>query len=163
VKIQLDKRWTRKLKGRLEQHEFEVGILNDATYRAPKPKSQGTKSLAGGPARITSSRTTDKSVGEISKYMRGKTDYLRAPFQGDKENKDIINFTKEFFRYAFGRSTEKRLVNLMQAIVRNPLARRDYGPNAMSTVLRKGFDRYGIDTGQFFRAILARVKKVKKV
>jgi hypothetical protein len=50
----------------------------------------------------------------------------------------------------------------LQAIVRNPILRGDYGKNKKETIKRKGFDRYMIDTGQFFNSIIARVTKKGK-
>jgi hypothetical protein len=51
------------------------------------------------------------------------------------------------------------LTNAIQAIVRNPILRGDYGRNNLFTQKVKGFNRLMIDTGQFFNNIKARVFK----
>jgi hypothetical protein len=66
----------------------------------------------------------------------------------------------EILKLGFGRSEMKRVQNLLQAVIRNPILRGDYGRNAMSTARNKGFNRLFIDTGQFFRAIKAKVTRV---
>lgn len=158
MNILLDKRFKNTAAGKFNKYEFEVGILKDKPYKKPKSKKAGFKPLAGGPSRKISSNQTGKKVSQISKFMRKKKNYLSNPFE--QKSSDIIKFSKTFFDYVFGRTEERRLINLLQAIVRNPLTRGDYGPNKRRTVMNKGFDRYGIDSGQLFRSILARVKRV---
>lgn len=158
MKIELDKRFKDKAKGRFEAYEFEVGILKDAPYRLPAPKEKGLKNFNGGPARRVTNKYSKASIGEISKFNRKKTDYLRAPFK--VKSSDIIKFSREFFKLCAGQDVETRLINYLQAIVRNPVLRGDYGPNNAATIRKKGFDRYMIDTGQLFNSIKARIKRV---
>lgn len=157
MKIHLDKRFTRNLRGRFGKYNFEVGILQDAPHKLPA-RGNKTKSFAGGPARKTSAKRSSMLLSEVSRSLREQTgiNLYSAPFK--KRSSDIVKFTKEFFKLAFGRSEPKRAVNLIQAIVRNPILRGDYGPNSPLTAKIKGFNRYGIDTGQFFQGIRARVK-----
>jgi hypothetical protein len=157
--ISLDQRFKNKLRGRFEQYDFDVGVLQNKPHK--KAIYGSHKSFAGGPARRVGQAGKSKTVRGVSHWFRLRTNYLRAPFHESRRGDDIIKFTKEFFKYAFGRSQEKRLRNLMQAIVRNPILRREYGPNKMSTVRNKGFDRYGIDTGQLFKNITAKVNRKK--
>lgn len=162
ISLKLDRRFGRIAKGRIEKYAFEVGILKDAPHKRPKSKKAGIKSFAGGPSRKISPKSGKTTIAEVSRFVRKlrKINYLIAPFQRTTgKNKDIINFTNEFFRYAFGRSQEKRLINLLQAIVRNPILRKDYGTNKKKTVQTKGFNRFMIDTGQLFKSITARVVK----
>lgn len=159
MKFVLDKRFKNKISGKFEAYTFEVGILKNGPYKNPKSKSFGFKSFAGGRARKVESKS-DKTLREVSKWNRKKTNYLMAPFEDTSDKSgDIKKFLNAFFSYVFGRSTEKRLINTLQAVVRNPILRGDYGPNARSTIRTKGFDRYMIDTGQLFKNILARVRK----
>lgn len=58
--------------------------------------------------------------------------------------------------------SKKRLENLLQAIVRNPILRLEYGKNTATAADNKGFDRHLFDTGQMFKAITARAKRVGK-
>jgi len=160
MKIQLDNRFIKKLKGIFERFEFEVGILNDTKHKIPQPAKKGKmsnlKSYAGGPARKTSFKSGDKNISDISNTWVDKENYLIKPIRNNKS--DIIKFSKEFIKSAIARTQPKRVINLLQAIIRNPILRGDYGSNTPETVKRKGFNRYMIDTGQFFKAITAKVR-----
>lgn len=83
---------------------------------------------------------------------------LWEPFQ--KPNSEILRFTTSFLKMAIAKQNTQRVVNLLQAIVRNPILRQEYGANTSSTADNKGFDRHLIDTAQMFKAIKARVKRV---
>jgi hypothetical protein len=149
----------KKLKGTFGKYSFEVGILEDGPHYQALRGEKGTggllafKTYAGGPAR-KQTRKVDGTLGEISSEIRGRVNYLTKPFE--KRSSDIIKFTNEFFRLALGKSEKRRAENLLQAVVRNPILRGDYGSNSELTQTIKGFDRLFIDTSQFFRAIKAR-------
>jgi hypothetical protein len=156
MKIQLDKRFTKKTKGVFEKYSFEVGILVDSVHKEAVPSS--LKSFAGGPARRTSNRSSGVMVSEVSEHLRKRFgNFYTLPFSSGK-NKDILNFTKSFFDLCAGRSQAKRCENMLQAIVRNPILRGDYGRNSKITANIKGFNRLMIDTAQFFKSITAKVK-----
>lgn len=158
VTIKLDRRFSKVVKGTYEKYRFEVGVLEDGPHKMPLPAKKGLKVVAGGPARKQSQVTSGLSLSDVSKEVRENTgvNYLTAPFK--KKNSDIIKFTKSFFDYCQGRTQRKRCENLLQAIVRNPITRGDYGSNSPVSVKIKGFDRIMVDTGQLFKAIRARVK-----
>jgi len=163
VRITLDRRFKRKAKGIFERYEFEVGILDDGPHYNALDKSKGLKSYAGGPAR-KQGRTSSGSISDVSQENRKRmhVNYLTAPFK--RRSSDIIKFSNEFFKLAFGRSEKKRAENLLQAVVRNPILRGDYGHNSLATRKEKGFDRLMIDTAQLFKSIIARVTvRIKNV
>ncbi len=165
MKLTLDKKFKSKLKGRYGQYKFEVGILQDAPHKLPKRGERGKKGkdvisvYAGGPVRKKSRIDSGEMVSQVSKSFRKHLgfNYLSEPFK--KKNADINKFTKEFFRLCTGRSQKKRCENLLQAIVRNPLLRGDYGRNSKLTESIKGFNRLGFDTAQLFKSIIARATK----
>lgn len=162
MKIFLDKRFKKKLQGRFGKYDLQVGILDDAPYKTPLrgKRGQGGKDVltnyAGGPIRKKSRIAGKQMISDVSAANRERLgfNYLSKPFE-DKSS-DIIKFTSEFFKLAFGRSEKKRCENLLQAIVRNPILRGDYGSNAPLTKKIKGFDRYMIDTAQMFKSLKAR-------
>jgi len=164
MKIQLDKRFQNRVKGVFEKYSFEVGILEDKIHKLPKKGVRGLKgqdvisSYAGGPVRKTSTNESVLNVSDVSKANRDRLriNYLTAPFK--KKSSDIIKFSNEFFKLAFGRSEKKRCENLLQAIVRNPILRGEYGSNSEITQKIKGFDRGMIDTAQLFKSIKAMTK-----
>lgn len=163
MKLKLDKRFKRNVKGRFERYAFEVGVLADGPHRQAVRASKGRDALssyAGGPVRKTTSKSYSK-ISEVSERLKKFLgfNYLTKPFQ--KRSSDILKFTHEFFKLAFGRSQRKRVENLLQAVVRNPMLRGDYGSNSRKAQQIKGFNRLTIDTGQVFRAIKARVLVLK--
>ncbi len=163
MKIELDKRFKDKLKGRFGKYSLEVGVIEDGDYKKPKRGVPGLKGqeiisvYAGGPIRQKTRQSSGQTISDVSKANRERLgfNYLSKPFK--KRTEDIIKFTDRFFKMAFGKSEPKRLENLLQAIVRNPILRGDYGHNSAKTKKIKGFDRYMFDTAQLFKAIKARV------
>lgn len=157
------------LKGYVEKFEFDITIDNKSHKWAKYvPKSQrpdGFKHYAGGPVRPTAKYADEPTMQKVfeANFKRKKAqgiNILLDPFK--KRSEDIIKFSRDFLKSAFTNGKEmNRVVNLIQAIVRNPILRGDYGHNGKKTIDAKGFDRDMIDTGQMFRAIRAEVK-VKK-
>ncbi len=166
--IKLDERFQKKLKGMFGKYDFQVGVLDDGPHKDARRGERGKKgqdvltSYAGGPVR-KKSRFATTTIGEVSKENRDRLgfNYLSHPFK--KKSSDIIKFTNSFFDLVFGRSEKKRAENLLQAIVRNPILRGDYGPQGDLTKKIKGFDRPMIDTAQLFKAIRAKCRVVKRV
>lgn len=162
VEIKLDRRFLSHARGRFEKYEFQVGILQDADHKKARDASAGLKSYAGGPARRASGESSGKTISEVSGELRSKVgvNFYLQPFTS-KKNRDILSFVKCFFDLCAGKSQPKRAENLLQAIVRNPILRGDYGRNTAQTAKIKGFNRLMIDTAQLFRAIRAKVKVVR--
>lgn len=158
MQLNLNKGFAKRLQKRFDNYSLQVGILQDAAHKEAKPASDGTSTYAGGPVR-KKGKPSRNTISDISSDMRERLgfNYLSEPFK--KRSSDIIKFTNSFFLLVFGKKgAEKRTENLLQAIVRNPILRGDYGSNAAKTQKIKGFNRYMIDTGQLFKAIRAAVK-----
>lgn len=167
MRLILDRRFKKKLEGMFGKYEFQVGVLQDKPHRLAKRGVPGLKgqeiinSYAGGPVRQASRTPSGKSIAEVSEANRLRLgfNYLKEPFK--EKSSDIIKFTNEFFKVVFGRSQKRRAENLLQAVVRNPILRGDYGSNSPLTRRIKGFDRKMIDTAQLFKNIKA-ICKVKR-
>lgn len=162
MKLQMGNAWNKRMAKQIEGFQFEVGILRDGTHARPMSKSEGTKHYAGGPSRkVTRGKNGKASIGEILVYnmKRTNTNFLSEPFK--KKSSDIMRFTKEFLRLAFRHKGvgSKRVENLLQAVVRNPILKLDYGSNSRDAEKRKGFNRHLFDTAQMFKAIRARIIK----
>ncbi len=150
-------------------YSFQVGILQDGPHYAPaerfksgKRKGQAPplKTFAGGPAR-RQSRVVDGTLSSVSQDFRKFLgfNYLTKPFE--KRTPEYSNWIASFFSMALGSGklrNKKRCENFLQAIVRNPILGGKYGRNRRATIKKKGFDRKGIDTAQFFKAIRAKVR-----
>lgn len=166
MQIKLDNRFKKKVRGMFGKYEFEVGVLTDAPHKEARRGKRGMKgadvltSYAGGPVRKKSRVNSGITIAQVSEENRKRMgfNYLTRPFED--QSSDIVKFSKAFFDLVFGRSQKRRAENLLQAIVRNPILRGDYGPNSALTKKIKGFDRSMIDTAQLFKAIQA-VCKVK--
>lgn len=161
MQLVLDKRFKKNLQGRFGKYDFQVGILEDGPHFEAKRGERGKKGqdvlaqYAGGPVRKATRTPSGSSIADVSRENRDRLgfNYLSEPFK--KKSSDIVKFTNEFFKLAFGRSEKRRAENLLQAIVRNPILRGDYGANSALTQRIKGFDRKMIDTAQLFKAIQA--------
>lgn len=168
LKLSLNKSFARKLQGRIERYEFEVGVLSDKPHRNPVEvglfETPQLGSYAGGPIRKATREAGELSTAQVlvANMKRLNINILQRPFQ--EENSDIIKFTKAFMLWVTSKpnTPKKRIENLLQAIVRNPILRQEYGSNRSTTADNKGFDRHLFDTGQMFRAIIARATRVRK-
>lgn len=167
--IQIDKRFQKKVQGMFGKYQFQVGVLEDGPHREARRGARGLGgtdvigSYAGGPVRKKSRKDSGLSIAEVSRENRERLgfNYLTAPFA--KKSSDIVKFSRSFFDLIFGRSQKKRAENLLQAIVRNPILRGEYGPQGELTSKIKGFDRPMIDTAQLFKKITAKCKVVGRV
>lgn len=165
MKLQLGKSWEKKLESRIEGFNFEVGILDDKPHKeaveTPRFQTPNLGTYAGGPVRITSRKESGKSIGDVlvENMKRLNINLLWAPFQNP--DAEIHKFTRAFLQLVVKKGmSPKRVENLLQAIVRNPILKQEYGRNKSTTADAKGFDRNIIDTGQVFKAIKAKVKRV---
>ncbi len=163
MKLALSKTLKKNLQGTFNKYEFEVGITEDKPHKMPVEwnstqtnNSEVLTKFAGATVRKASRKNSDKTVAQVSKEMRQKYDYLVAPFK--KKDAAIQKLIRDFFNFAFGRSEMKRLENTLQAVVRNPILKKQYGSNTKATQNHKGFDHVMMDTAQFFKAIKAKVK-----
>jgi hypothetical protein len=155
-----------RVNARFSKFRMEVGVLEDSPHMLPKERDPGADNFrsnlstyAGGDIRKKSRTPGPLTIAEVSAANRARLDmnYLTEPFE--KRDSDIIKFSDAFFKMASGKanSMRKRCENLLQAIVRNPILRGEYGKQARSTTKVKGFYRPMIDTGQLFKAIKASV------
>ncbi len=167
MKIDLGSSWGKKLQRRIDSVEFEVGVLDDAPHKDPVEQglfeTPQLKNYAGGPVRKTSRKVSGVTTGQvlIDNMERTHHNFLLEPFQ--KKDSEIIKFTNYFLRFIVGKPGQsvKRIENLLQAIVRNPILNQEYGKNTSTTADNKGFDRHLFDTGQMFKAIRARMIRRK--
>lgn len=163
----LDKSFIKKLNGAVNGFEFEVGVLEDKPHfeAVPTPLNgePALKTYAGGPARKQTKRPSGLTIGEVlvENMKRLNINLLLRPFE--EPNSEILKFTEAFLKLATTKKGSlKRVENLLQAIVRNPILRQEYGKNESYTADNKGFDRHLIDTAQMFKAIRARARRVKR-
>ena len=164
MKLEMSKDFKKQYSKELERYDFEVGVLQDKPHFQPEVAGvnevQALKSYAGGPARRISRDKSNLTIGQvfIENMKRLNINLLSDPFS--RKNEHLVRFMDGFLKLVYGEGmNEKRVVNLIQAVVRNPILKQEYGRNKASTADAKGFSRYMIDTSQTFRAIRAKVNK----
>lgn len=130
--------------------ELTIG-LTKSSRRLP---GSGIKNLAKGQARNTSRKadtTTNKEVyNEL--VRRIGFDFLVYPFK-DLKKKKALRYAISIYIADPTDKNAKRVENSSLALVREPLYAGTYGVNSQFTVQKKGFNRYGIDTGQFVQSL----------
>lgn len=165
MKFDLGNRWRKKLARDIQGFEFEVGVLDDRPHMNPVETRLFQEPLlgtyAGGPVQKTSRVAGPETTGGvlIANMERLHRNILQEPFE--KKSSDIMKFTNSFLKLVLKRKdvSVRRVENLLQAIVRNPILKQEYGPNTPVTADNKGFDRHLFGTGQMFKAIRARLTK----
>lgn len=166
MKLELGRSWEKKLAGRIKSFEFEVGILDDTPHRDPVVAGMFEDPqlgfYAGGPVRRASRKAGSVMNSEvlIQNMERLNINLLLRPFQ--ETSSEIMKFTRAFLMLVCKKPgmSIRRVENLLQAIVRNPILKQEYGTNASHTADAKGFDRHLIDTGQMFKSIKAKANRV---
>lgn len=151
----LSKGISKKMSKQIGVYKFEVGILQDEPKKMRK--KGGTKSFAGLTVSASGKTSQKVSLAEVARYNDNRFKWLKKPFKL-AQNKDVLEVVKELSGQVFGKKAvnNKRLENAVQAVIRNPILRGDYGSNKASTIKAKGFDKLGIDTAQFFKNIKAK-------
>lgn len=165
MEVKISGGFAKQLKKQIEGYRFQVGILDDKPHydpvETPRFGQPDLKNYAGGPARKQTRTVGPLTTGEvlIENMKRLNINLLLRPFQ--ERNSDILKFTSEFLKLAMRRPgiSIKRVENLLQAVVRNPILKQEYGSNSSATADVKGFDRALIDTAQMFKAIIAKAKR----
>lgn len=155
MKILGAKNITKKIQKEIGNYNFEVGILQNEPKKLGKKNS--TKNFAGLTISATGKVSTKVSLVEVAKYNDQKFGWLKKPFK-EKNNREVLAVVKEISSQVFGKKSldNRRLENAVQAVIRNPILRGDYGDNAPATIKFKGFNKLGVHTAQLFKAIKAK-------
>jgi hypothetical protein len=146
---------SKKISKKFGNYNFEVGILSNQPKKLRKKGA--SKSFAGVSVSASGKVNPKVSLADVAKYTDNRFGWLKKPF-GIAGNKEVLKVVNEIAAQVFGKKSvdNKRLENAVQAVIRNPILRGDYGRNAASTIKAKGFDKLGIDTAQLFKSIKAK-------
>lgn len=153
-----------QLQKQIDKYDIQVGVFDNVPRKKPiNGKNGGVSTLAGGPIRKARAAVYPSMSMEVAEDLQARFKWLTRPFMPSNEkSKDIVTFTTYFINSIVkedrSASALRRIGNLIQAIVRNPITRGDYGRNSGDYAKVKGFNRLLFDTGQFFKSIVARVK-----
>ena len=169
VMFKLGDKWTERFAKRIERFEFEVGVLDPKARREPRPLTTFQDvaptlgNYAGGPISKLSAEKSQVTNAEVlvQNMERLNTNLLQEPFQD--QGSHLNRFVKAFMDLVLETGMKQRRVeNLLQAVVRNPILKQEYGSNSPFAADAKGFDRHLFHTGQMFKSIIARTKNVRK-
>lgn len=153
------------MQGKFGKYDFEVGILENKPHYAPE---RGTNLLDKGALKWYSyaglhllkwGDNPDGTLYSVARDLDKAFKWLRRPFTSRK-NADVLNVMNSIIADLNGKPNKQRIINGIQAIVRNPILRGDYGKNSPKTAKKKGFNKLMMATGQFFRNIKARLTNV---
>lgn len=141
---------------KLKKLDVNVGVLVDGPAAKWK-REQAAVPLAGGPHnKIAGNATT--SLREVMDKMVVRFNILLAPWK-NRNNQEAREVTSALIdELNHGAPKRNRLPNAVQAVIRNPITRQEYGDNTQGWAMKKGFNRLMINTGRLFRAIVARFK-----
>lgn len=110
-------------------------------------------------AATTKGSSKNERLAAVAEYLNKKRGLFDKALEraGNKEINEITQYFADLVLSPMAdETTKRRLENLCRSIVRNPMLRKELGPNAESTVEDKGFDQYGINTGTLFKNIEAK-------
>ena len=147
------------------QYSYKVGILQNKQHFAPARDKIGTRNgkpvyrkywtKYAGLNVLKHGPRVDGTLYSIAKELEQKYKWLTRPFT-IKNNQNLLNVIRMVVEQFNGKGSERRIVNALQAVIRNPILRGDYGKNSRKTAKAKGFNKLMICTAQFFRNIMAK-------
>lgn len=157
LQFQASERLTSFIGKRLGKYEVEVGILEDGPEKKWKPEQ---KNFHGGPANKTAGNAKDSTLRDVFAKWNLRYQLLLAPLRA-AGNKDVVEVIGRMVADLGTLGKQKQqFLNAVQALIRNPIMRGDYGKNSKEWAKAKGFNRLLINTGAMFNAIKARFKNV---
>lgn len=154
------------ISGEISKFKFDVGILQNKPHFEVLKRKIGTKN--GKPVYAKSwyqyaglnllrhGSKPDGTLNKVAAEMDELFKWLRRPFLL-KRNKDLIWVINFMVDIMSGKDNRRRIENAMQAVVRNPILRGDYGRNSQKTAKEKGFNKLLMRTGQLFKNVKARL------
>lgn len=140
----------------LDKYQVELGILKNEPKKLPL---YGQFKTYAGIKLLRDSNKTSGTLVDVAIDLDKRFKWLRKPFVSPN-NKEVAQVVNDIVKSMNGRADKQRVLNGMQAIIRNPILRGEYGQNSQKTVQEKGFNKLLMATGQFFKNIKARFKNV---
>jgi hypothetical protein len=135
-----------------------VGILDSDTFSRFPQKNKLLRQIKGRDKSLVAMRkgkfNRKLSLRQLAMILDAKRGIFRHALKYDDGGKRQL--AEDFLNLKKTETDIKRLQNNAQAIVKVPLLNKSYGKNKPSTIKRKGFDRFGVQTGQLFENIKGR-------
>ena len=152
MKIEGD-RFAEVIQVELDKYEVEVGILADKPIYEP---IQGKYKRYAGLRLAAVGRKISGSLVDIAHQLNKRFHWLERPWRLEENQyvQQVVNDIIESIN--MNNSGKQRVLNGMQAIIRNPILGDYYGKNSARWAKIKGFNKLLMYTGQFFQNIKAR-------
>lgn len=150
-------KWAEQLRKDYAQFEFHTGIIEDKPEPLPKYGEHVGKQI-GDINPLKKGKKSGTMVSAVAKKFDEIYNWLISPWRKES-NRDVLNVISDYSRYLAKPGNENRLKNAVQAVVRNPILRGEYGDNREETAKKKGFNKFMVATGTFFNSIKALVKR----
>lgn len=145
------------LQSKMRRYDVTVGVLEDGPSAKWKKEQ---KSLAGGPANRIAGQNKEVTLRALMAKWNAVYNLLLAPWR-KADNKEVVEVIGRMAADIGTSGKQKQaFLNAVQAVVRNPILRGDYGDNSKEWAKAKGFNRLLINTGRLFQHIKARFKNV---
>lgn len=165
MKLELDfTPLAKQLTDEVENQSVVVGVLDSSVKAASADYSRGITSFStlSGSTQRRYVKTKGRSKNITLRRLAFILDAKRGIFSKvliNGNNKELLAIAREFANINKTQKDIRRLQNIARAFVRNPILRKDYNPNAKSTIKQKGFNHWGFQTGTLFKNIKAVYKK----
>ncbi len=150
-------KWAEQLRKDYAQFEFDTGIIEDKPEPLPKYGEHVGKQI-GGISPLKKGSKSGTMVSEVAKRFEEAYNWLISPWRKES-NRDVLAVITDYSRYLAKPGNDNRLRNAIQAVIRNPILRGEYGDNRAETAKKKGFNKLMVATGTFFNSIKAVVKR----
>jgi hypothetical protein len=145
--------------------EFEVvarnelhPVVNHSKKNKSGLNSKSSKKSVKGENGVNYAETPP--YADIGTWLEHQRHFLTLPFENSKENQEYIGKALKilFEGEAFGRNLRRVEKGLYGCIV-NSANKLEYGDNADSVIKRKGFNKFGVDSGALLKALKIRLVK----
>lgn len=166
----MNKLSTRKPRKPTAKKAVKKAVVKPVTPKqklALKKKLQAQKikaKLKAKAKKLALKRAKPSTLKKVSKRLRHSMNIniYKEPFR-HPYSKDYKKFRTELTSFVLKTGGRKgRLIKLFKAMVTNPIMQKRYRHNAKSTIRTKGFDWFGVDTGQLLKGIKARISVRRK-
>lgn len=171
-KVVKGKGFEKYITGQVGKYQFQAGLLQNKPHYAPlktllgyqngKPVFQKHWYSYAGKKLLRQGKKPDGTLWKIGQKMDDAFMWLRKPFTLAK-NADLLAVINFIVDNLNGKGNQQRILNAIQAVIRNPILRGDYGRNSQKTAKEKGFNQLLMATGQLFKNIKVRfLRNVQK-
>ena len=137
----------------LDKYTIDVGILQDKPAYAP---IEGKYKTYAGQRLAATGRKVTGSLADVARQLDKRFHWLERPWRIE-QNQDVIQVVNDIVESInMNHAGKQRVLNGVQAVIRNPILGDYYGRNSARWASIKGFNKLLMYTGQFFQNIKAK-------